>query len=78
MTGMSFAGGERLFLKEWTVNELKSNAVRMKVLALGCIVEHGLILVWVFSTMGNCFSAHFMFCYLFCSYSYPRFCLCFY
>ncbi len=81
MTGRSFVGRERLFWKgltinglrvhacmEWTINGLRLTAVRMKVLAVDCIVDQGLILVWVFSTMGNCSSAHFMFCSYSCVY----------
>jgi hypothetical protein len=79
MTGTSFVYGERLFLREWTIYVLRVNAVRMKVLVLDCIMEQGLILdcivkqglilVWVFSTMDNCSSAHFLVCSLFCYYS---------
>jgi hypothetical protein len=68
MTGRSFVGRERLFWKGLTINGLREHAVRMKVLAVDCIVDQGLILVWVFSTMGNCSSAHFMFCSYSCVY----------
>ena len=72
MTGTSFVDGERLFWREWTIYGMRVNAVRMMVLALDCIVEQGLVLVLVFSTMGNCSSAHFT------VFSYSRVCLCFY
>ena len=39
MTGMSFVDGERIFWRELTINGMRVNAVRMKVLALDCIVE---------------------------------------